>query len=153
MDTRLWLDTFTGLVRTLYLCGRQPHDLITIPIRPGTKHPAVKDWQRAADAIPEATRREWLTRFGDCGIGLALGTRHGDLREPEHVLDKLCRGQTLVAFLFVADSLSEPAASRKPVPNLLAIEVSLLNESPPHATMPMKDLSGLRTLEGGGWDR
>ncbi len=48
--------------------------LSPLPIRPGEKRPYLKEWEQyCSTQVPENERHEWLSKFKDCGIGLALG--------------------------------------------------------------------------------
>lgn len=45
-----------------------------VPIRPGTKAPAIKSWQAYAGSLPsEANRAKWVADFANYGIGILLG--------------------------------------------------------------------------------
>lgn len=46
-----------------------------VPISPGTKKPAIQKWSGYCDNLPgEQKRQDWVDEFGQCGIGLLLGT-------------------------------------------------------------------------------
>jgi hypothetical protein len=46
-----------------------------VPMRLGTKMPAVQKWSGYCDNLPgEQKRQDWIDEFGQCGIGLLLGT-------------------------------------------------------------------------------
>ncbi len=71
-------------------------NLSALPIKQGTKRPAVKSWQSYENTIPdEQIQQEWLLKYENHGIGLNLGTKLDD-------------GFTLVAVDVDDDKLVEP---------------------------------------------
>jgi phage/plasmid-associated DNA primase len=55
-------------------------DIPVIPLRPRQKVPAPNSWQTFATMLPdEETQVEWLSRYADGNIGLALGPQSGML--------------------------------------------------------------------------
>lgn len=49
--------------------------LSALPVKPGSKRPAVDKWTSYQANLPSPSRREeWLQKHGDCGIGINTGT-------------------------------------------------------------------------------
>lgn len=49
--------------------------LSALPVKPATKQPSIKEWTSYQSNLPSQSRREeWLSRYGDHGIGVNTGT-------------------------------------------------------------------------------
>ena len=61
---------FRANAHAYWNCG-----LSVVPVQPGSKAPAVKEWASFTHNQPRAAKRaEWLETYGHCNIGLLLGT-------------------------------------------------------------------------------
>ena len=56
--------------------------LSPIPVIPSQKRPILKNWQKYCIERPSDKEiKEWITKYSDCNIGIALGTKVGQSRQ------------------------------------------------------------------------